>query len=92
MITFNFTITHAAPVVDVNDIIWYFQPFNGSKILLMEDEEMMFGDDMLVLYLYNLSEADSGIYNITASNRVGTGYASIELTVEGIKAIVNNAV
>ena len=85
-INFNFEITYAVPDVETNDIIWKFTSiyYTGFTINLENEERVQFEDDLLNITIYNITKDDAGIYNITATNRAGTGYASIELIVEGM--------
>ncbi len=83
-INFDFEITYAVPAVNVNDILWKFTSLSGSAVTLEDGaERLQFEDNMLNITIYNITDDDAGIYNITASNRAGTGFASIELIVEG---------
>ena len=84
-ITLQFEIVYAVPEVMLNDIVWTFTPASEQQaFILQENERIYFEDNLLNMTIFNISEEDAGIYNFTATNRAGTGYASVELIVEGI--------
>ena len=73
------TVTGENPTVTNDNRIW---EKNNSQ--LMPGAKHSFSIDRLTLTITSLEIIDAGEYTFTASNRAGSGTATIILTVQGI--------
>ena len=77
-------ISRDLPAVQTNDIRWFFQRTGDSEQtnISPDNAHYNFTTDQLTLTIFNLSQADDGVYTVEASNIVGTGSDNITLDVQ----------